>query len=177
MPRAGWWGGMLSASKLCQSSSTSGPSATSKPMETKMSSSSWRTCATRWRWPRAHRAHPGRSSNRRSGPPTQRRPRSGPGARRKPGGPLPPLGARHALGEKGLQLSPGLLEGLAHFSPLLGGEIPQRGAYGGQGAPFPEGFCLHGRAARPPSPALLISASARGRAAWTAFMTPPACQL
>ena len=32
MPRAGWAGGMLSASKLYQSVSASGPSATSKPM-------------------------------------------------------------------------------------------------------------------------------------------------
>ena len=60
MPRAGWAGGMLSAPKLYQSVSISGPSATSKPMPTKTSSSSSRVWDTRWRWPRAggpaHRA-------------------------------------------------------------------------------------------------------------------------
>ena len=53
MPRAGWAGGMLRASKLYQSVSTSGPSATAKPMPTKTSSSSSRVWVTRCRWPRA----------------------------------------------------------------------------------------------------------------------------
>ena len=52
MPRAGWAGGMLSASKLYQSVSASGPSATSNPIPTKTSSSSSRAWDTRWRWPR-----------------------------------------------------------------------------------------------------------------------------
>ena len=53
MPRAGWAGGMLSASKLYQSVSASGPSATAKPMEMKVSSSSSRVWVTRCRWPRS----------------------------------------------------------------------------------------------------------------------------
>ena len=52
MLRAGWAAGMLSASKLYQSVSTSGPSATVKPMPTKTSSSASRVWVTRWRWPR-----------------------------------------------------------------------------------------------------------------------------
>src|SRR5918993_342545 len=47
MSRAGWPGGKLSAPKLFQSVSTSGPSATVKPMPTKTSSSSWMACVTR----------------------------------------------------------------------------------------------------------------------------------
>ncbi len=53
MPRAGWAGGMFSASKLYQSVSASGPSATVKPMPTKTSSSSARAWVTRCRCPRA----------------------------------------------------------------------------------------------------------------------------
>ena len=53
MSRAGWAGGMLSASKLYQSDSASGPSATVKPMPTKTSSNSARAWETRCRWPRA----------------------------------------------------------------------------------------------------------------------------
>ena len=43
---------MLSASKLCQSVSTSGPSATWKPSPMKTSSSRSHACVTRWAWPR-----------------------------------------------------------------------------------------------------------------------------
>ena len=43
---------MLSASKLCQSVSTSGPSAIWKPSPTKTSSSRSHACVTRWAWPR-----------------------------------------------------------------------------------------------------------------------------
>ena len=52
MSRAGCDGGMFSASKLYQSDSASGPSATVKPMPTKTSSSSSRAWVTRCRWPR-----------------------------------------------------------------------------------------------------------------------------
>ena len=48
--------GMLSASKLCQSVSTSGPSAIWKPRPTKTSSSRSHACVTRWAWPRARLA-------------------------------------------------------------------------------------------------------------------------
>ena len=53
MPRAGCAGGMFSASKLYQSVSASGPSATVNPMPTKTSSSSARAWVTGWRCPRA----------------------------------------------------------------------------------------------------------------------------
>jgi hypothetical protein len=53
MPRAGCAGGMFSASKLYQSVSASGPSATVNPMPTKTSSSSARACVAGWRCPRA----------------------------------------------------------------------------------------------------------------------------
>ena len=49
--RAGWSGGMLSASKLYQSVSTSGPSATVKPRPTKTSSRRLVAWVTRCRWP------------------------------------------------------------------------------------------------------------------------------
>ncbi len=55
LSRAGWSGGKLSASKLCQSSSASGPSATEYPMRRKISSISRRTSVTGWQ-----RADPGR---------------------------------------------------------------------------------------------------------------------
>ncbi len=48
MLRAGWLGGMFSASKLYQSVSTSGPSATRKPSPTNTSSSRSQACVTRW---------------------------------------------------------------------------------------------------------------------------------
>ncbi len=51
--REGCDGGMFSASKLYQSDSASGPSATVKPMPTKRSSSSALAWLTRCRWPRA----------------------------------------------------------------------------------------------------------------------------
>ena len=68
IPRAGWAGGMLSASKLYQSVSISGPSATSNPMPTNTSSSASRVWVTRWRWPRAAGAatEPGMNSVRSS---------------------------------------------------------------------------------------------------------------
>ncbi len=52
MPRAGWAGGMLSASKLYQSVSASGPSATTNPMATNTSSRASRVWVTRCRCPR-----------------------------------------------------------------------------------------------------------------------------
>ena len=52
MSRAGWPGGKLSAPKLFQSVSISGPSATVKPMPTKTSSSCSIAWVTRWRWPK-----------------------------------------------------------------------------------------------------------------------------
>ena len=54
--RAGWSVGMLSASKLWRSSSTQGPSRTSKPIERKRSSSSRRICVTGWSVPPPRRA-------------------------------------------------------------------------------------------------------------------------
>ena len=51
MLRAGCSGGMLSAVKLYQSLSTSGPSATVKPRPTNTSSSCSWVWVTRWRWP------------------------------------------------------------------------------------------------------------------------------
>ena len=47
---------MLSASKLCQSVSTSGPSATWKPSPMNTSSSRSQAWVTRWAWPRVRRA-------------------------------------------------------------------------------------------------------------------------
>src|SRR5262249_34593132 len=49
--RAGWSGGKLSPPKLWKSSSTSGPSATENPMETKMSTRSSSVCRRGWRCP------------------------------------------------------------------------------------------------------------------------------
>ena len=66
MPRAGWAGGMLSASKLYQSVSTSGPSATSKPMPTKTSSSSSRVWRDEVQVAPGHRAAVGSTSVRSS---------------------------------------------------------------------------------------------------------------
>ena len=57
MLRAGWRGGMLRASKLYQSVSTSGPSATVKPMPTNTSSRRSMVWVTRWRWPRRGAGH------------------------------------------------------------------------------------------------------------------------
>ncbi len=50
--RAGWPSPMLRASKLCQSVSTSGPSAIWKPSPTNTSSSRSHAWVTRWAWPR-----------------------------------------------------------------------------------------------------------------------------
>src|SRR5690349_12120382 len=52
MFRAGWPAGKFRASKLYQSVSTSGPSATENPMATKVSSRASTAWVTRWRWPR-----------------------------------------------------------------------------------------------------------------------------
>ena len=54
-PRAGCPSPMLRASKLCQSVSTSGPSATWNPSPMNVSSSRSQACVTRWAWPRVGR--------------------------------------------------------------------------------------------------------------------------
>ena len=56
MPRAGCAAGMLSASKLYQSVSTSGPSATVKPMPMKTSTSRSQVCVTKCSEPRSGRS-------------------------------------------------------------------------------------------------------------------------
>ena len=53
MSRAGWSGGKLSALKLCQSSSISGPRATAKPNDWKMAWMSASVCVSTWRLPRS----------------------------------------------------------------------------------------------------------------------------
>ena len=58
MPRAGWAGGMLRASKLYQSVSTSGPSATTNPMPDEDVLERVAGLGTRCRWPRADRPGP-----------------------------------------------------------------------------------------------------------------------
>ena len=121
MPRAGWAGGMFSASKLYQSDSASGPSATLKPMPTKTSSSSSRAWVTRWRWPRAAAQSapgPGITSVR-----SRRSARSG----------LAALG----LGQDGAPVGQLGLEARADLEEAPPGLLARLGAQGAQGAVRP----------------------------------------
>ena len=148
MPRAGWAGGMFSASKLYQSVSASGPSATVKPMPTKTSSSSARAWVTRCRWPRAggERTWAGITSvrSRRSARSASARSASASSARR--------------AGQLGLEPGPDLVQPAAGLLACLGIEAAQGAVGPGQRGALAEELGLDlcqglGRRARPRWPA------------------------
>src|SRR4029453_13225205 len=77
--RAGWLGGKLRPPKLWKASSTSGPSATEKPIDKKMSITSSSVWRRGWTWPRGRR-RPGSGTSTGS-PASARAPRRGDAAR------------------------------------------------------------------------------------------------